>query len=121
VIPAILAVDDERDLLATYERLLRRSGYQVIASGTRHDGLAVIAREQLALVISDLRLPDGDGLDIVHAARRAPVPVPVIVVTGFASAASRLASLGAGAAAYLAKPFAASELAALVERTVHGR
>ena len=120
MIPAILAVDDERDLLATYERLLRRSGYQVIASGTRHDGLAVIAREQLALVISDLRLPDGDGLDIVHAARRAPVPVPVIVVTGFASAASRLAALGAGAAAYLAKPFAASVLAALVERTVHG-
>lgn len=118
--PAILAVDDERDLLVSYERLLGRSGYRVIGSSTRHEGLAVIARERLALVISDLRLPDGDGLDIVHAACRAPAPVPVIVVTGFASEASRLAALGAGAAAYLAKPFAASELAALVARTVHG-
>ena len=115
--PAILAVDDERDFLTSYERLLGRSGYRVIGSSTRHEGLAVIASERLALGISDLRLPDGDGLDIVRAARRAPAPVPVIVVTGFASEVSRLAALGAGAAGYLAKPFAASELAALGERT----
>jgi DNA-binding response OmpR family regulator len=62
-----------------------------------------------------LRLPDGDGLDIVRAARRTPTPTPSLVVTGFASDASRAAALAAGAAEYLAEPFAASNLVSLVQ------
>jgi len=114
----VLVVDDEQDLVASYERLLRRQGYRVIARGSRHDGLAVIEREPLALVISDLRLPDGDGLDVVRAARCAPTPIPAIVVTGFGAAASRQAALAAGAFAYLAKPFAAADFTAAVQQAV---
>ena len=117
----VLVVDDEADLVASYERLLRRQGYRVIATGSRGEGLAILGREALVLVISDLRLPDGDGLDIVRAARQTPAPVPVLVVTGFASEASRRAAFAAGASAYLAKPFAASAFAALVEQTIRGR
>src|SRR2546425_6471573 len=114
----VLVVDDEQDLVASYERLLRRQGYRVIARGSRHDGLAVIEREWLVLVISDLRLPDGDGLDVVRAARRAPMPIPAIVVTGFGTAASRQAALAAGASAYLAKPFATADFTAVVQQAV---
>ncbi len=117
---AVLVVDDEQDLLASYERLLRRQGFVVIAAGSRHEGLVILGREPLKLVIADLRLPDGDGLDIVRAARGQPTPVPALVVTGFASEASRAAALAAGAAAYLAKPFAASEFSALVAAAVRG-
>ncbi len=116
----VLVVDDEADLVASYERLLRRQGHRVIATGSRGEGLAILGREALVLVISDLRLPDGDGLDIVRAARRTPTPVPVLVVTGFVSEASRLAAFAAGASGYLAKPFAVSAFAALVERTILG-
>jgi len=114
----VLVVDDEEDLVASYERLLRRRGYRVIARGSRLDGLAIIAQEPLVLVISDLRLPDGDGLDVVRAARRAPTPVPAIVVTGFGTAATRQAALAAGAFAYLAKPFATADLTAAVAQAV---
>jgi DNA-binding response OmpR family regulator len=114
----VLVVDDEADLVASYERLLRRQGYRVIATATRGEGLAVIACEALVLVVSDLRLPDGDGLDVVRAARRSPAPVPVLVVTGFGSEATRAAALAAGASGYLTKPFSASAFAALVERAV---
>jgi two-component system, NtrC family, response regulator HydG len=69
-------------------------------------------------VIADLRLPDGDGLDLVRAARRTPTPTPAIVVTGFASRAARTAALAAGASAYLAKPFATSAFTALVDQTL---
>jgi two-component system response regulator PilR (NtrC family) len=116
----VLVVDDEVDLVASYERLLRRQGYRMIAAGSRHEGLVIIGREPLALVISDLRLPDGDGLDIVRAARRPPTPIPVVVVTGFASEASRAAALAVGASAYLTKPFAASEFSALIDEAVRG-
>jgi two-component system, NtrC family, response regulator PilR len=117
----ILVVDDETDLIASYERLLRRRGYRVISAGTRGDGLAIVEREPLALVITDLRLPDGDGLELVRAARRLPTSTPAIVVTGFGSEASRLASLAAGAAGYLAKPFAVSNFVSLVEHTLTAR
>jgi len=114
----VLVVDDEADFTATYERLLRRQGFGVVSASSRRAGLAAIAAEPLDLVIADLRLPDGDGLDLVRAARKTATPTPVIVITGFASEASRQASLAAGASAYLPKPFSASTFAALVEKTV---
>ena len=114
----ILIVDDEVDLVTTYERLLHRRGYRVVSAGSCRQGLLAIEREPLALVVTDLRLPDGDGLDIVRAARRTPTPTPSLVVTGFASEASRAAALAAGAAGYLAKPFAASNLVSLVQGTL---
>jgi CheY-like chemotaxis protein len=114
----ILVVDDEADFVANYQRLLRRRGYRVVSAGSRGDGLVIVEREPLALVITDLRLPDGDGLELVRAARRLPTPTPSIVVTGFASEASRMAALAAGASGYLAKPFAAASFISLVEKTL---
>jgi DNA-binding response OmpR family regulator len=78
----------------------------------------IVEREPLALVITDLRLPDGDGLELVRAAWRLPTPTPSIVVTGFASEASRMAALAAGASGYLAKPFAAASFISLVEKVL---
>lgn len=115
----ILIVDDEADLVSTYERLLQRRGYRIVSAGSCRDGLVVVEREPLTLVITDLRLPDGDGLDIVRAARRTtPGSTPSLVVTGFASEASRSAALAAGASGYLAKPFGAAALVSLVEQTL---
>lgn len=113
---AVLVVDDEADLLMTYRRLLQRRGYVVITVSTRTDAMAVVRSNPLGLVIADLKLPDGDGLDIVRAARAAPSPPPVIVVTGFASDAGQQEALAAGATAYLSKPFSVSSFTGLVER-----
>jgi len=88
----------------------------VVSAGSRGDGLVIVEREPLALVITDLRFPDGDGLELVRAARRLPTPTPSIVVTGFGSEASRIAALAAGASGYLAKPFAAASFISLVEK-----
>ena len=117
----ILVVDDEADFIASYQRLLHRRGYRVVSAGSRGDGLLIVEREPLALVITDLRLPDGDGLELVRAARRLPTPTPSLVVTGFASEASRMAALAAGASAYLAKPFGAASFILLVEKTLDSR
>jgi DNA-binding response OmpR family regulator len=116
----VLVVDDEADFLATYERLLRRQGYEVITATSRAAGLAAVAGERLDLVISDLRLPDGDGLDVVRAARRGPDPPPVIVVTGYPSDETRRAAAAAGATAFFAKPFAAAGLLEAVRSSLAG-
>ena len=114
----VLVVDDEADFLATYERLLRRQGYEVIAVSSRAAALDAVAHEHPTLVISDLRLGDGDGLDVVRAARAGQHPLPVIVVTGYASEELRRAALAAGAAAFFAKPFLASALLASVRASL---
>lgn len=110
----ILVVEDEPDLLVTYERLLRREGYRVITTGSRAEALHLVQAAQLRLVITDLRLPDGDALDIIRTARALTPPVPVIVVTAFASGAAREAARASGAKAFLAKPFVASALLRMV-------
>ena len=114
----VLVVDDEADLRVTYDRLLRRQGYRVVCADSRRQGLFILESEAVALVVSDLRLPDGDGLDVVRAARTAPVRTPAIVVTGFPSAESRQAAMAAGASAFVVKPFSASGLAQVVSRVL---
>ncbi len=118
--PLVLVVDDEADLLATYERLLRRQGCRVVPLGTCRAGMLAVTREPFALVIADLRLPDGDGLDIVRAARALPAPPPVLVATGRASPTTRDVALAAGAAAFLAKPFSTNVLSRLVTELLAG-
>lgn len=118
--PLVLVVDDEDDMRVTYERLLQRLGYRVALAKTRREGVMLLASERLALVVADVRLSDGSGLDVVAEARRAAEPVPAIVVTGYPSTDSRRLAREAGAAAFLVKPFTASAFTDLVRRTVGG-
>jgi DNA-binding NtrC family response regulator len=114
----ILVVDDEIDLATTFTRLLRRRGHRALAVGTCDAARAAMRDEVPAVVVSDIRLPDGDGLDVVRAARALTPPVPAIVMTGHASPENQRAALEAGAFAFLAKPFPTASLVALVEEAL---
>ena len=118
---AVLVVDDEADMVATYYRLLGRRGHRVLTATTCSQALAVVDSEPLALVVADLRLPDGNGLEVVRAARIKKTAPPVVVVTGYASEASRRQALEAGAAAYLTKPFKLGTFVELVNALLQSR
>ena len=111
---AILVVDDEVDFLTTYRRLFGREGFRVVTASTCEAALTALAREPFAVAVVDMRLPDGDGLDVVRQARQLPKPPRAIVVTGFASKEARAAAIEAGAVDFLSKPFAAAALSARV-------
>jgi len=108
--PEVLVVDDEPDLVATYRRLLRRHGLQVVSASSRAQALATLPR----LLIVDVGLPDGDGLDVVRAVRALPTPTPVIVITAMTSTTMREAAMSAGASAFISKPFSTEALSNLV-------
>lgn len=114
----ILVVDGEPDMAATYERLLRRAGHRVVLAATCAGGIQVLKGLPPRLVISDLRLPDGDGLDVIRAAGRLAAAPAVIAITAFASRAARQSALDAGARGFLAKPFAIDQLSSLVEHLI---
>jgi DNA-binding response OmpR family regulator len=116
----ILLVEDETDLAATCARLLRRRGHAVITVGSRAAALATLADAAPTLLVSDVRLPDGDGLDVVRAATAMHPRVPAVVMTARASETGRVAARAAGAIAYLPKPFTVDSFAGLVDRALVG-
>jgi DNA-binding response OmpR family regulator len=111
----ILIVEDEADLAATCARLLRRQGHAVVAVGSRAAALAALGDAPPAVLVSDVGLPDGDGLDVVRAAAAMEPRVPAVVMTGRASEAGRVAARVAGAVAYLPKPFTSESFARSVD------
>jgi two-component system, NtrC family, response regulator PilR len=117
----ILVVEDEPDMGATYERLLRRAGHRVVRAASRAEGMRLLESLRPWLVISDLRLPDGTGLDIIRAARELDLPPAVIAITAFSSREARRSALDAGASAFLAKPFGIAEFSSLVEELMSRR
>lgn len=117
----ILVVEDEPDMAATYERLLRRAGHRVVRAASRAEAMRLLESLRPRLVISDLRLRDGDGLDVIRAARMLDLPAGVIAITAFVSRGTRQAALDAGASAFLAKPFNIAEFSNLVEELIARR
>lgn len=113
--PAVLVVEDEVDLVATYQRLLGRHGFRVVTATTRGAAMDALDTEAFVAAIVDVRLPDGDGLDVVRKARALGSAPAAIVVTGFASQHLRQAARAAGAVDFFAKPFEATALAARVQ------
>lgn len=117
----ILVIEDEPDMGVTYERLLRRAGHRVVRAASRAEGMRLLESLRPWLVISDLRLPDGDGLDIIRAAQELDQPPAVIAITAFSSREMRQSALAAGASAFLAKPFGIAEFSSLVEDLMNRR
>jgi DNA-binding response OmpR family regulator len=114
----ILIVEDEVDLRNTYERILRRLNFNVIAVERAAEGLRVAESRAIRLVITDLRLPDMDGIALIRALRACADPPPIIVASGLDSGATRRAALEAGAIAYLTKPFSVATLTAKIQEVL---
>jgi DNA-binding response OmpR family regulator len=120
----LLLVEDNRSLAASVARAFRSKGYAVDAVETVDDAGAALGTQPYDLLILDLGLPDGDGLDVVRRLRQRKSRLPVLVLTARASLQSRVAGLNLGADDYLIKPFALEELearaGALIRRGVGG-
>lgn len=110
----VLVVDDEADLRELLELTLVGMGLDVDCAGTLADAESALSRNTYALCLTDMRLPDGDGLTLVGAINRGHPQTPVAVITAYGSAENAVAALKAGAFDYLAKPIALDALRSLV-------
>lgn len=108
----VLVFDDNPRMVALVERWLVRAGYDVTGVTTVPAAFEVLTTQAIAWVITDLRLPTGDGLDILAYARRHQPQAKVIIMTAFGSEASRQRAVSHGAYAFLSKPFSGEALLA---------
>ncbi len=116
--PKVLVVDDEPDLLELLELTLTRMGLDTTRAENVTDAIRLLDREPFDLCLTDMRLPDGEGLRVVEHINQRGLDVPVAVITAFGSAENAVAALKAGAFDYLAKPVALEQLRALVKQAL---
>jgi two-component system response regulator PilR (NtrC family) len=102
--PRLLVVDDEPDLRTLYELTLVREGYDVDSAETVAEAWACLEAQAYEVVISDMRLPDGLGLELLQRLERAGRSERVVVITAYGSAENAVEALKAGAFDYLTKP-----------------
>jgi len=117
----VLLVDDDPGVSEVIGMLLEREGYAVSHAATLKASLERIKRSDLDLVVTDLKLPDGTGLDVIAAVRAHRPRLPIIVITSYSSMESAIAALRAGAADYVIKPFDNDELLRAIGRTLSER
>src|SRR3954467_2085841 len=105
-IPAaqVLVVDDEPDLRTLYELTLLREGYRVEAAGSLAEAVAQLASKKFDAVITDMRLPDGQGIDLLRRMVTEQRAERCIVMTAYGSPENAVEALKAGAFDYLTKP-----------------
>ena len=101
--PALLIVDDERNFAESLQ-LAIDDQYAVSIAGSLASARSELGRSNPVAVLLDLRLPDGDGLDLLRELSRGVDPPVVVVMTAFATHDTYLRSMGLGAADYLSKP-----------------
>ena len=116
--PKILLIDDEPDLLELLELTLSRMGLDTTRAESVAEAVRLLDREPFDLCLTDMRLPDAEGLRVVEHINQKGLDVPVAVITAHGSAENAVAALKAGAFDYLAKPVALEQLRALVKQAL---
>ena len=116
-----LIVEDKKSLRTMLRHALEAAGHAVVEAADEPEAARAILAARPAVVLTDLRLPEGDGLGVLRAAKDLDPDLPVIVMTAFGSVDDAVAAMKAGALDFLAKPVDPEHLLLLVERAVERR
>ena len=116
----VLVVEDDREIRALMQSALSVEGFDVITAVSISEASALIAHSHPDIIVLDLGLPDGDGVQLVNQVRKTSA-LPIIVVSARHQEAQKIALLDAGADDYLTKPFSVPELLARIRVTLRHR
>jgi DNA-binding NtrC family response regulator len=119
--PHILVADDERSIRLTLETGLTLNGFRVTCARTGREAVEAARASRFDAVISDILMPDGDGLEVLHELRTVSPGVPIILITAQGSVELAVRAVSEGASDFIAKPFEIASLAALVRRHLSAR
>ncbi len=117
----LLIVDDEASLRDFLTIVFEEEGWTVTCAGSVAEGTAALCEIDPDIVLCDLMMPDGSGLEILKLVNQQHENVPVVMITAYTSAQSAVAALKAGAYDYLSKPFDVDELKIVLEKAVERR
>jgi two-component system response regulator PilR (NtrC family) len=117
----ILVADDERSMREFLEILLLKEGHEVLVAESAPRAISLAAEKLPDLVITDLRLGNGTGLDVLSSVKKSRSDVEVIMITAFASTENAIQAMKLGAYDYITKPFKVDELGVVVQKALEKR
>ncbi|MGH9368849.1 MAG: sigma-54-dependent transcriptional regulator, partial [Thermoanaerobaculia bacterium] len=116
--PRLLIVDDEASLRDMLAFVFNKEGFEVRLASNFTEGLADALKSSPDVIICDIKMPDGNGLDLLRRVKEENARVPVIMITGHGSTADAVEAMKAGAVDYVNKPFDNDELVLKVRRAI---
>jgi two-component system response regulator PilR (NtrC family) len=119
--PRILVVDDERSMREMLQIVLRREGYEVLLAENGRAAIEVLEREPVDILISDIKMPDLSGVEVLRAAKKIDQDILGIMITAFASTETAVEAMRLGACDYLSKPFDIDLLKMKVREKIENR
>jgi DNA-binding NtrC family response regulator len=116
--PTILCIDDEPSVGVVLEQALTEIGHQPVLATSVDEGLEAVSRQSFDLIISDFRMPNATGIDLLNQLRQQGYDIPVIIMTGYSSVENAVLSMRHGAVDYLTKPLRAEALRIAVNNAI---
>jgi EAL domain-containing protein (putative c-di-GMP-specific phosphodiesterase class I) len=114
----VLVVDDMEAVAAVFERVLRQAGFEVMRADDGERAAQLLLHERFDAIVSDIGMPNMDGIALLRAARELDLDVPILLITGAPAVDTALKAVEYGALRYLLKPIAPSELISQVDQAV---
>ena len=115
---SILVIDDEESMRLALSETLSRSGHQVDCVSNGYDALKKVQSSSLKLIITDVRMPKMDGMEVLQEIKKVSPQIPVIMITAYGTIHNAVEAMKKGAVDYILKPFSFEELNAVVERAL---
>ena len=114
--PTILIIEDEARMRRLLELDLGEAGFQTLSAPDAETGLDLLRREQVDLVLTDLKLPGMTGLEFLQSAKRLDATLPVIVMTAYGTVETAVEAMKVGASDYVLKPFSLAQMRIAVQK-----
>jgi len=115
----VLVVDDEVDMLSLIKLILtEKTDYEVVTTNNPLEVAALLEKNKFDVIITDLKMPIMDGMDVVDAIRKKDEMIPIIIITAYGSVESAEEAVNKGAFDYIAKPFRQEQLLISIRRAL---
>ncbi len=114
----ILIVDDEQSMRETLSIMLEREGFSVVSSSSGSDALKMCGQNNYDLVITDLKMPEMDGIELIESIYSGGYDIPIIVMTAYATKDQAIKALNLGASFFIEKPFKKQEIMNFINRSI---
>ena len=115
----IFVIDDEQDFLENCLRIIKKQGYECLTENDPEKAIERIGTERPDIVLTDLKMPKKDGIDVLKEVKKIDPAIIVILLTGYATVQSAVEAIKEGAFDYIQKPFSAEQLRVVIERALN--
>lgn len=114
----ILIVDDEKNVLSSFKKIMTQDGYEIFTADNAEDGLSIARKGSIDLLIMDIRMPGMSGLEAFAKFKEIDPQMPIIIMTAFGTTETAIEAMQLGAYDYIIKPFEVPQMKSLIEKAL---